>query len=134
MEKQFFKLHSNGKVCEVLEVENNLVGGKGFDTFVRIIEKDHSGIKGWNRETWVAVCRGEFVEAPKPAKAPAKPMQARKALWIRLVRKSMPKLDMAMMEIIYRYGWYAGLRYCRSVGIDFEDCYYMVFGREPRKI
>lgn len=68
---KFFKLHSNGKVCRVLEQDTNLVGGRGFDSFVRIVEPDHSGVVGWDYEMWVAVCRGEFVEGQSPSHLPA---------------------------------------------------------------
>jgi hypothetical protein len=69
MEKQYFKLHASGKVCEVVRVETNMIGGKGFDAFVEIIEPDACGVAGWNRQTWVAACRGEFVAAPESAPA-----------------------------------------------------------------
>lgn len=65
MAQKFFKLHSNGKVCRVLSEETNTVGGKGFDAFVQIEEPDSFDTPGFNYVRWVAVCRGEFVEAPR---------------------------------------------------------------------
>ncbi|PRH29628.1 hypothetical protein C6V07_30995 [Burkholderia gladioli] len=67
MSLKFFKLHSNGKICAVLDLETNMIGGKGFDAFVKIIEPNYLGVAGWDRETWVAVCRGEFVEPTEKA-------------------------------------------------------------------
>lgn len=63
MTQQFFKLHSNAKVCRVLQVETNTVGGQGFDAFVQIEEPDYLGVAGYTQTKWVAVCRGEFVES-----------------------------------------------------------------------
>ena len=31
-------------------------------------------------------------------------------------------------------GDYAFVRYCRNIGISFEDCYVLMFGKEPRII
>lgn len=64
-QQQFFKLHDNGKVCKVLAVETNTVGGQGFDAFVQIEEPDYLGVQGYNWVKWVAAYRGEFVESPE---------------------------------------------------------------------
>jgi hypothetical protein len=39
--------------------------------------------------------------------------------------------DRAMKKIVRLYGLYAGLRFVRNAGIDFEDAYFMMFGRLP---
>lgn len=41
--------------------------------------------------------------------------------------------DRMMRRIVRMYGWKAALTFCRNVGISFEDCYYMVFGKEATK-
>lgn len=42
--------------------------------------------------------------------------------------------DRMMRKIVRMYGWHAALAFCRNVGISFEDCYYMVFGKEARNV
>ncbi len=32
-----------------------------------------------------------------------------------------------------QWGTYAFARYCFNLGIEFEDAYFMIFGKEPRQ-
>lgn len=41
--------------------------------------------------------------------------------------------DRMMRRIVRLWGWHAALRFCVSIGIRFEDCYYMIFGKEATK-
>jgi hypothetical protein len=52
------------KVFEVKAQDHNLVGGRGFDSFVTVIETDCYGVKGFTMDWVLAVARGEFVDAP----------------------------------------------------------------------
>jgi len=37
-----------------------------------------------------------------------------------------------LAKTIHRMGQWAALRHCRNIGIPFEDCYWMMFGRFPK--
>lgn len=41
--------------------------------------------------------------------------------------------DYMMRKVIKKYGIYAALRFCKNLGIEFEETYYMMFGRLPTK-
>lgn len=41
--------------------------------------------------------------------------------------------DRMLAKVVRYYGWYAGIKYCRNLGIRFEDTYFMVFGKLPHR-
>lgn len=41
--------------------------------------------------------------------------------------------DRMLAKMIRQYGRANALAFCRNIGISFEDCYFMMFGREARK-
>lgn len=43
------------------------------------------------------------------------------------------KMDRMFAKYVRMYGWNATIRYCQNLGISFEDCYFMAFGREARR-
>jgi hypothetical protein len=43
----------------------------------------------------------------------------------------MAKADSFMWRQIKQMGWIAALKFCHNLGIAFEDCYFMCFGRLP---
>lgn len=41
--------------------------------------------------------------------------------------------DTMLQRIVHKYGLYCGLRYCKNLGISFEETYYMMFGKLPKE-
>lgn len=41
--------------------------------------------------------------------------------------------DRMLATVIKKYGRRNALAFVRNLGISFEDCYFMMFGREARK-
>lgn len=37
-------------------------------------------------------------------------------------------------KLVRRHGFYATVRQAKNLGISFEDCYQMAFGRLPEKV
>lgn len=35
-------------------------------------------------------------------------------------------------KLVARQGWYATIRQAKNLGISFEDCYQMAFGKLPK--
>lgn len=51
-----------------------------------------------------------------------------------MIRRTHPKMDRAMFQLVVAMGFYAAVRYCKNLDISFEDTYYMCFGRMPTKV
>lgn len=39
----------------------------------------------------------------------------------------------APAKMLKQIGLYAFVRYCRNIGLEFEDAYFLVFGKYPTK-
>ncbi len=48
-------------------------------------------------------------------------------------KEDMSTVELVPNKLVRQWGRFAFARHCVRLGVEFEDCYYMVFGRYPTR-